>query len=41
MELKTFYSPPDFYILRTHTHADFSGGQIRLSQLSAEPIIMG
>jgi len=32
---------PISHIFLTHTHADFSGGQIRLSQLCSAPIIMG
>jgi len=37
----TEWQVPISHIFLTHTHADFSGGQIRLSQLSSAPIIMG
>lgn len=32
---------PISHILITHTHADFSGGQIRLSRLTSAPVLMG
>lgn len=32
---------PITHILVTHTHADFAGGQVRLSQETGAPIIMG
>ncbi len=32
---------PISHILVTHTHADFAGGQIRLSNMTSAPILMG
>jgi len=37
----TEWQVPITHILLTHTHADFTGGQIRLSRLCSAPIIMG
>lgn len=41
LETAAEWQAPITHILVTHTHADFTGGQLRLSEMTSAPIIMG
>lgn len=41
LETAADWQAPITHILVTHTHADFTGGQLRLSQATSAPILMG